>query len=351
MKGMSRCLAVSAILALTTACRGGALPISETTDTMEATETDSHGTTETTTETGTMTTETGTSTSVTTIPAPPEFDCATAPPGPYKVRTLNGPICSEDLAFDDEGNVVGSDMQHIYKSTKAGVSTLVVPNLPFRAGLRLLSTGEIVLANDETGSLDRVDLDGTRTTVLSNLRYPNGLEVGPDDMVYLTEHDGRKVRRIDPFTGDNTVISDGDISSPNGISFNEDFTALYIAGFSGAKKIYKLPMNKDGTVAGELEVWADNVGTGWLDGIGVDVCGNVYIADYDRSQILRYDNEGNYIDTPIDMQGTWNYLPNMQWGSGMGDWNPNFAYFPEGWSASQMYELELGIPSKWSAYE
>ena len=355
MKVVSQSLVIGTVLLCASACASGTLPVSETTGTTSLTET---GTTETTTtpttETGTVTSETGTTgtnTSITTIPDAPAFDCATAPPGPYKVRTLNGPICSEDLAFDGEGNLVGSDMQHIYKSTKAGNATLTVPNIPFRAGLRLLSTGEIVLANDTTGSLDRIDIDGTRTTVLSDLRYPNGLEVGPDDMVYLTEHDARKVRRIDPWTGEYTVLSDGVISSPNGVAFNEDFTALYIAGFSGAKKIYKLPMNEDGTPAGELEIWAEDVGTGWLDGIGVDVCGNVYIADYNRSQILRYDKDGNYVDTPINMQGTWNYLPNMQWGSGMGDWNENWAYFPEGWSASQMYELELGIPSKWSAYK
>ena len=330
------------------ACGFGTIDVTETNPTPTiATTGTTTPTTVDTQETGVTTvTTTSSTTTVTTEPTTIDFDCKNAPEGPYTFNTINGPITSEDLAFDDKGNLIGSDMQHIYKSTRDGTATLWVPNIPFRAGLRRLSTGEVVIANDETGGLERIDADGTRTTVLAGLRYPNGLEIGLDDMVYLTEHDGKKVRRIDPFTGENTVLSDGVISSPNGIAFNEDFTALYIAGFSGAKKIYKLPMNEDGTPAGELEVWAESVGSGWLDGIGVDYCGNLYIADYDRSQILRYDKDANYVDTVVDEQGSWAYLPNMQWGSGVGDWNPLFLYFPEGWQSNKMYELELGIPSK-----
>ncbi len=47
----------------------------------------------------------------------------------------------------------------------------------------------------------RVYADGTKETILSGLSYPNGLEVGPDDFLYVAENGTNRVRRVDPDTG------------------------------------------------------------------------------------------------------------------------------------------------------
>jgi sugar lactone lactonase YvrE len=260
---------------------------------------------------------------------------------------MNGPIAGEDLAWDLDGHIVGSDMNHIWKSDYDGNKVIWVPNLPYRAGNRALSTGELIVCDDNQGRLVRVELDGSTSTLLGGLSYPNGLEIGLDDMVYVTEHDAQRVRRVDPLTGDNTVISSGEISSPNGISFNPDFSALYIAGFSGVGTIYRLPIDAQGN-AGVLENWKTDVGTGWLDGIAVDYCGNVYIADYGQSKIFRISADAQYSQVFMDgtQFGAWTYLPNMDWGSGMGNWDDMKLYVPEGWEASKLFEVDIGIPEK-----
>jgi hypothetical protein len=274
------------------------------------------------------------------------FDCDQQPRGPYDVRSMTA-YASEDLAFDDEGHLLGSDMLHIYKSTYGGDREVWVPNLPFRAGMRRLSTGQVVIANEARGALMLIEPDGSYDTVVGGLRYPNGLEIGRDDMVYLTEHDGHRVLRIDPFTGEVTVLLQEVIRAPNGISFNEDFTALYLAGFDGEQVIYRLPIDDEGN-PGELEVFADDVGTGWLDGIAVDRCGNVYVADYGSSRILRYGPDGEYDDLIVNGRdlGFHVYMPNMDWGSGIGGWDSMKLYVPEGWQASRTFEVDLGIPGK-----
>ncbi|MBT3224523.1 MAG: hypothetical protein HN348_36105, partial [Proteobacteria bacterium] len=277
---------------------------------------------------------------------PPPFDCDNQPAGPYTGARITA-WTSEDLAFDDQGNLVGNDFIHIYKTDYQGNRQVFVPNLSFRAGMRMLTTGELIIANDNQGSVMKVQSDGAHETLLSGLSYPNGIEVGLDDFVYVTEHDAMRVRRIDPATGDHTTISKGEIQNPNGITFNEDYTALYIGGFSGVGTIYKLPIDKQGN-PGALEEWATGVGTGWLDGMGVDYCGNLYIADYGASKILRYTPDGKFESVVVNgaAMGGFIYMPNFQWGSGIGGWDPLKLYVAEGGLPRRAFEVDLGIPAK-----
>lgn len=276
----------------------------------------------------------------------PTVDCANLPPGPFTLTPVGGEaIASEDLAFDAEGNLVGSDDSTIYKAPRTGSREVFVANLNFRAGMRYAANGDLLVNNDSNGSLVRVLPDGTKQTILSGLSYPNGMEAGIDGFIYVTEHDARRVRRVNPVTGEFTVLTTGIIRNPNGISFNPDYTALYIGGFSGIGTIYKLPIDENG-VPGVLEEWATNVGTGALDGIGVDACGNVYIADYGASHIYRISPDGQTKTVIID-SGI--YMPNLQWGSGLGGWELDHIYIPDGWNHT-VYEVDLGVPSKPRAY-
>jgi len=281
-------------------------------------------------------------------PIPIEYDCEKQPDGPWSIETITA-VATEDIDFDQDGNLVGSDMSHIWRTDIDGNQQMWVPNFPFRAGMRLLSTGQLVVADNYQGALVRVEPDGSRETVLSGLSYPNGIEIGLDDAVYLTEHDGNRFLKVDAQTGDYEIVHQGFIQYPNGISFNEDFSALYIAGFSGVGTIYRIPVSKDGEF-GEMESWSTGVGTGWLDGIAVDICGNVYIADYGASQILKLPPEGKTYEVLVDGSGLggWYgaYMPNMQWGSGVGGWDTEVMYVPEGWMADRTYSIELGIPGK-----
>jgi hypothetical protein len=272
-------------------------------------------------------------------------DCENIPEGPFSLTSVSGPIASEDLAFDAAGNLVGSDDTTIFKTPLGGPPTVFVPNLNFRAGMRYASNGELMINNNSSGSLVRVDADGVQHVVLSGLSYPNGMEADKNGYVYVTEHDAQRVRRIHSKTGEFTIISNQEISNPNGISFNETYDALYIAGFSGVGTVYKLPIDSDGNV-GTLEVFATNVGTGWLDGIGVDACGNVYVCDYGASDLYRISPDGQTKTVIVSSQI---YMPNLQWGSGIGGFDAMKAYIPDGWN-HDVYEVDLGVPSKPPSY-
>ena len=277
-----------------------------------------------------------------------EYNCDDLPSGPFSLRDMGGNItASEDLAFDADGNLVGSNDSTIFKSQSAGTRTPFA-SMSFRAALRYTAAGDLMVNDNNTNRVVRIEPDGTKHTVLSGIAYPNGMEIGIDGYVYVTEHDARRVRRIHPITGEFTLISDDEIESPNGITFNEDYTALYIGGFSGVGTIYKLPIDAEGN-PGTLQEWAKDVGTGYLDGLAVDACGNVYVCDYGASRIYRISKDGATRETIIDESGPFTYMPNMQWGSGLGGWEEDRLYIPDGWSHG-VFEVEIGVPGKPRVY-
>ena len=273
-----------------------------------------------------------------------EYDCDNLPEGPFSLTKLDGPMASEDLAFDPYGNVIGSNDKAIFKSGYNEQPQVFVPNMKFRAGLRYLPNGHLVVCNNNKGELVRIDEEGVQHTILTGLSYPNGLTVDLDGWVYLTEHDANKVLRVHPFTGETTTLTT-EISSPNGVTFSPDYKTLYIGGFSGKKIIYAMSISPNG-VPGKLIKWAKDVGSGWLDGMAVDACGNVYIADYGTTKILKLPPDGSSWEVFID-GSTWDgaYLPNLQWGSGVGGWSQTSVFLPDGWNKG-VFEVDIGVPGK-----
>lgn len=278
----------------------------------------------------------------------PDFDCSTVSDGPFGLTKLDGPMASEDLAFDPIGNVIGSNDQTIFKSGYNANPVPWVPNIYFRAGMRFLPTGDLVVCNDNKGQLIRIEPDGVQHVVVTGLQYPNGLAVDMDGFVYVTEHDANKVWQVDAYTGEKKLVASG-ITNANGVGFSPDYKTLYIGGFSGLGTVYTVAMNDDGTF-GEKQAWAKNVGSGWLDGIGVDICGNVYICDYGQTVVYKISPSGKTKTLVIDgstISGT--YLPNIQWGSGVGGWDLMKIYLPDGWKKG-VFEVDLGVPPTMRPY-
>jgi hypothetical protein len=275
-------------------------------------------------------------------PDAPPVSCDSLPTSAVPSTLLPGFVASEDLAFDMDGNVIESDTVNIYKTTKELARTTFVPSLNFRAGMRLTPTNKLIVNVDSTGTLMRIDPDGTRHPILSGLDYPNGMEIGNDGFVYITAQSENHVLRVDPETGANTVITSL-VNQPNGLTFSKDFHTLYIGAFSGEGTIYAVDID-DAGVPSNFRPWKTNVGTGYLDGMAVDACDNVYIADYGQSKILRISADASTITVIVDRSGTFSYMPNFQWGSGLGGWDSHHLYIVG--VGEGLFEADLGVDSK-----
>ncbi|MBM4396792.1 MAG: SMP-30/gluconolactonase/LRE family protein [Deltaproteobacteria bacterium] len=269
----------------------------------------------------------------------PPYDCAALPPGPFYLEKIPNAIASEDIAFDSKGNLVGSNNEALFKTKFGGKAKLWVPNVHNRAGMRYLPDGTLILCDDQLGRVLAFDPEGVQRVLVQGLAYPNGVTSDMKGFVYVTEHDGNRVLRIHPYTGEYTVLTDK-IPNPNGVIFNPDFTALYVGSFATGW-VYRLSISPDG-VPGKLVEWASPAGPGGLlDGIGVDACGNVYVCEYGNTDIWRIPATGGPAKLIVHGQDT--YLPNFQWGTGDG-WDPYSIYVPDGWAIG-VWRIRLGVPS------
>jgi len=273
----------------------------------------------------------------------PPVDCSAIPAGPFVMTKLNGMVASEDIAFDRNGHAVGANDKAIFKNSYAGKPQVFVPDMKFRAGMRYLPNGHLIVCDNVKGQLVRVDENGVKYPLMTGLSYPNGITVDMKGWIYFSEHDANVVWRVHPFTGDATVMTK-QITSPNGLTFSPDYKTLYIDGFNGNPKIYAMSVSPDG-IPGKLVVLTE-LSTGWHDGMGVDACGNIYVADYNETRIYRISPDGKKKEMIIDGSSYPNaYLPNMDWGSGIGGWDPLALYIPDGWQKG-IFEVKIGVPAK-----
>ena len=271
------------------------------------------------------------------------YDCENLSWGPFPYTVNGGIKAGEDLAFDDQGNLIGADAGNLFKSQYGGGFQIYVPNAGgFIAGLRSLHNGDVVYSDTNTNTLFRADVHGSKWPLLSGMNYGNGIEIGDDGFVYVAEQTGGRVRRVDPDTGDFTILVEG-LNNPNGLSFSPDYSILYIGSFGGGM-IYKLPVDPDGN-PGELDILVPNVGGGMLDGMGVDACGNIYVCEYIAALVWRITPDGQNMAPIANFSSDTSWIPNMQWGSGVGGWDENVLYVLD-IASNTFYEVPLEVPGK-----
>jgi hypothetical protein len=271
----------------------------------------------------------------------PPVDCAAVPAGPRPAKLLDRHHPVEDLAFDAE-HLVWSDGTHLYRSPRVGAHQVFVPNLAAREGIRILPTGDFVVADRDGGRLLRVDQTGAVVTVLSSLSFPDGIEVDRAGLVYLTDLGTGQVLRVDPYTNEFTVLVDQQIEAPDGITFDPEFEHLYIGGVAGVSTIFRLAVAADGT-PGALETYVTDVGSGQYDGIATDACGNLYICDLADSKVYRVAPDKT-VSVVVDRTATHSYMTSVQWGSGVGDWDTRSIYIPD--VGYGLLEVDVGVPEK-----
>lgn len=124
----------------------------------------------------------------------PPVDCDNIPQGPLPYTIKANIQATEDLAFDDQGNLIGSSGGSLFRTPYDAAPALWVPNAGVSAGLRATSEGMIVFAGGD--NLSRINDVDAPEVILGGLSYPNGMDVDLDGHVYVAEQSGSRVRRI-----------------------------------------------------------------------------------------------------------------------------------------------------------
>jgi hypothetical protein len=329
---MSRLTLTGGLLALCACSANDALPVStsDTATTSQATSTPTY------TLPSTVTGGTGTGTT-------PTFDCDSVPTGVVDTRELNGPRAYHDIAFTEDGYLVGSDNSTLFKADDSGNIGQWIPGLGMIQQMDWMPNGDLVVAKESDGSIRRITPNGGQTTIATDVGA-YGLIVGPDEMLYTASNG--LVRRIDPDTGAKETLIDppGWFGGARVLNFSPDFSKLYMGTSFGNGDVYEVDLDANLTPVGDVRVLATNVGAGnYHDSLGVDICGFLYIADYDTRALYRVSPLGT-VQTLLDNTGN-AYGHGVEWGSGVGAWREDAIYLPQPYDNETVIEVVIGVPT------
>lgn len=289
-----------------------------------------------------------------TGPAPAVFDCNTIPvqiPDPVEIPGARG---YHDLAFDTEGMILGASNGSftsidLLKADSAGNVQPFSPNIGQMQQMVWLPNGDLAVASDVKG-LTRIPANGAQITINSSIKA-YGLILGPDGMLYAADQD--VVYRVNPTNGDAEVLigqnalASGD---PRVIAFDLDYDTMYIGTYLGSGgRIYSVELDATYTPITAPVVFARNVGTGsYHDGIGVDICGYLYIPDFDTSSLYRVTPSGQ-VQLLYTAPGWFlarDYPHGLEWGTGRDGWLDHSIYVPKPYDANRVNRFDLGVPSR-----
>ena len=270
----------------------------------------------------------------------PAFDCDHLPPFNLGDSNLRDARAYHGLAFDDDGTLIGWDAsQALVKSLYRQSFSLFVPGIYSAQQIDRLPDGDFVVADDGNNRLLRLTSAGGTSTMATSVGYVYGVTTGPDGKVWSAD---QGVRRTDPDTGVTEQIVPGSWGGlAHSLNFNLDSTALFI-GTIGGGTVYKLDLDAELYAIGRPQAWVTGLG-GWHDGIEVDNCGNLYIADYSTSGFYRITPDKEV--TLIVRAGSQVYGHGTAWGEGIGGWRTDSIYQPQPYNGNKVREVVIGLAS------
>jgi hypothetical protein len=261
-------------------------------------------------------------------------DCAL---GDEPVRvSMRSATPSGDLAFDAEGYLVLVEGRHIARMAKGEAPVPFIRNALATGrslfGMCVGAEGSVYFTDSQSDTLFRSD--GAGATRSFPLDRPIEMVQGPTGNIYITTLQG-ELFSLDPQSGQSTVAARV-TGSLRGLTFSPDHRILYVAERDG-RTLRSFEVRPDGTL-GPMRMFARGLGAG-LDGLAVDACGNVYVADREGGPLVRVTPAGQ-IQTVTESDGP---LSALAFGSGRQGWDARSLYaVSEG--RGGLYEIKLDVP-------
>lgn len=216
---------------------------------------------------------------------------------------------TDGLSTDAEGNLYFSDVKGgdaVYKADLDGKVTKFIKDFPGISGLQWGADGRLYACVAREQRFVVFDADGNPTELAKEIR-PNDLVVTHDGNVYFTMTPTKEIRRIDP-QGEMTVVSEGVVTKPNGITLSRDQGTLAVSDHGG-KYVWTFRIEEDGTLShpGNYMTMRTPVKTPEVargDGMATDVHGRYYVTTAEGLQMFDPTGRmGGVIATPDPSMG------------------------------------------------
>lgn len=216
---------------------------------------------------------------------------------------------TDGLSTDAEGNLYFSDVKGgdaVFKSDLEGKVTKFIKDAPGISGLQWGSDGKLYACVAREQRVVVFDENGEETELVNEVR-PNDLVVTHDGNLYFTMTPTKEIRRIDP-EGEMTVVSEGVVTKPNGITLSRDQGTLAVSDHGG-KHVWVFTIEDDGSLSNpgndmtmRTPVKTPNIARG--DGMATDAHGRYYVTTAEGLQMFNPTGRlGGVITTPDPDQG------------------------------------------------
>lgn len=190
---------------------------------------------------------------------------------------------ADGLSTDAEGNLYFSDVKGgtaVYKVDLEGTMSEFIGDAPGISGLQWGSDGRLYACVAREQRVVVFEKDGKETELVNEVR-PNDLVVTHDGNLYFTMTPTSEIRRIDP-AGKMTVVSEGVVTKPNGITLSRNQGTLAVSDHGG-KYVWAFRIEKEGTLSHpgnymEMRTPVADPEIARGDGMATDVHGRYYVT-------------------------------------------------------------------------
>jgi sugar lactone lactonase YvrE len=269
----------------------------------------------------------------------------------------------ENLAVDKRGDVfvAMSPLGQVRKVDRdlneTTVAQLVPPGSGFGPlGIAIDAPGnlyvDVATFNPATAGVYRIATDGSfvRLAGTGGMVLPNGIALDQRGNIYVTDSVLGAVWRLpahggaaaiwlqSPLLAGNGSAGIGVPIGANGIAFRQN--SLIVANSEGARLV-KIPIKPDGS-PGTATVLAEGSALYGIDGIALDVHGNVWAAVILQSAIKRVSTSGQITTIATAADGL-DFTSGVAFGKNQDLWAVNFAIGPPGGTGPALLRLDAGV--------
>lgn len=265
------------------------------------------------------------------------FDCQSIPNAPIAMTELDAPRGYHDLAIDASGYMIGYDGSALVRVSADNRMELFAVGLDDVQGFDWLPDGSLAVSAKQ--GLLVIHPNGAKTVLATDIQA-YGVTVGPDGMIYAADND--RVFRVHPASGKKEVLLHPSAFKPREVNFDPDYTLMYMTTL-GNSEIHVVPLDDEMNPAGDPTLFAKLPGTGNHDGLGVDICGNLYVPDFNTLSLYRVRPDG-----VVNRYLQWDALQyghGIRWGTGKGGFDEMALYLPQPNDKNTVVEVKIGVPS------
>jgi sugar lactone lactonase YvrE len=187
------------------------------------------------------------------------------------------------------------------------------------------------------GVVVAVSNEGDAGALAEDLNGPNGIHVTTDGTVWVTELPAGRIQIISPGAdAAEPFLAAGEAPAVNGIYVDEDRGIVFFTNYA-AGEIWRIDVagTEEPTLVATIEGAA-------LDGLTMDVCGNVYAVDQGNDRVFRVftDGAGDQVGDAELIANLPSNVANAQFGRGAG-FSATTLYAAG--NPGDVYAIDLGV--------